>query len=85
MRPARVDDSQRPLWEVEPDPARDRVEEQLHGLDHRINQLRQRLILLKRGAVESADPEREIAALEQEYLTLGEQFAALYKTWQQLP
>lgn len=77
-----MDDPLHALRNPAPDPERDSIEEQLHALDHRINQVRQRIIFLKRGAIQSDDPETEIATLEQEYLTLGDRFSELYRAWQ---
>lgn len=79
-----MNDRPRSLLDSEPGPERDRVEAQLHALDHEINQVRQRIIFLKRGALESDDPGLEIADLERRYLELGERFTGLYRSWQQL-
>jgi hypothetical protein len=57
------------------------VEDRLHELDRRIDELRRRIWMVRQGLVVVDDPEAEVARLDAEYEQLGEAFVEAYRAW----
>jgi hypothetical protein len=57
------------------------MEDELHALDRRIDEIRRRIWMVRQGLVKVDDPDAEVARLDQEYEGLGERFVEAYRAW----
>lgn len=57
------------------------MEDELHALDRRIDEIRRRVWMVRQGLVEVEDPDAEVARLDEEYRALGDRFVEAYRAW----
>ena len=57
------------------------MEDELHTLDRRIEQVRKRIWMIRQGLVPVEDPDAEVARLDAEYRDLGDRFMDAYRAW----
>jgi hypothetical protein len=59
----------------------DLLEDTLHALDRRINELRREIWMTKNGLTKSTDPNADVDRLEEEFNVLGDRFVEAYRAW----
>ena len=59
----------------------DQLEDTLHALDRRINELRREIWMTKNGLTKSTDPNADVDRLEKEFNALGDRFVEAYRAW----
>ena len=59
----------------------EQLEDTLHELDRRINELRREIWMTKTGLSKSQDPSADVARLEAEFERLGDRFVEVYRDW----
>jgi hypothetical protein len=57
------------------------MEDELHTLDRRIDEIRRRIWMIRSGIVAVVDADGEIARLDSEYQQLGDRFVEAYRRW----
>jgi hypothetical protein len=57
------------------------MEDELHELDRRIEQVRRRIWQIRQGVIAVEDPDGEVARLDAEYQELGDRFVEAYREW----
>jgi hypothetical protein len=59
----------------------DQLEDTLHALDRRINEIRREIWMTKNGLAKSTDPTADVERLEEEFGQLGDKFVEAYRAW----
>jgi Ni,Fe-hydrogenase III large subunit len=57
------------------------MDEELHALDRRIDEIRRRIWMVRQGLVKVDDPDAEVARLDAEYREIGDRFVEAYRAW----
>jgi chaperonin cofactor prefoldin len=59
----------------------DRLDNELHELDRKIEALRRRIWMVQHGLVKVEDVETELNRLDEEYRAMGDRFVEIYREW----
>ncbi|HEV8633591.1 MAG TPA: hypothetical protein VG370_05030 [Chloroflexota bacterium] len=59
----------------------DRLDDELHELDRKIDALRRRMWMVQHGLVKVEDVEAELVRLDLEYRAAGDRFVEIYREW----
>ena len=59
----------------------DRLDDELHELDRKIEALRRRIWMVQHGLIKVDDVEGELTRLDEEYRLIGERFVEIYREW----